>query len=131
MERGDWGAAQGALEDAYRENPSSRICILFAQVARGRGDENGARTWLAQAAAAPREPDWSDLDPEGPAFLYDDNDWARLVYVFGDGGQLIHPRMERGQTDALGPVLALPTAALTPPRVETTVADEVEVEDVR
>ena len=37
--RGDWGAAQQSLEDAYRENPSSRICILFAQVARGRGDE--------------------------------------------------------------------------------------------
>jgi HemY protein len=126
MERGDWGAAQAALEDAYRENPSSRICILFAQVARGRGDENGARTWLAQAAAAPREADWSDLDPEGPAFLYDDSDWARLVYVFGDGGQLIHPRMERGGSDALGPVLALPTAALSPPRTET--ADAVVVE---
>ncbi|WP_395647057.1 heme biosynthesis protein HemY [Terricaulis sp.] len=133
MERGDWGAAQSQLEDAYRENPSSRICILFAQVARGRGDENGARTWLAQAAAAPREADWSDLDPEGPAFLYDDSDWARLVYVFGDGGQLIHPRMERGQNDALGPVLALPTAALTPPRGDTTMppADHVEVEEVR
>jgi HemY protein len=119
MERGDWGAAQSSLEDAYRENPSSRICILFAQVARGRGDENGARTWLAQAAAAPREPDWSDLDPEGPAFLYDDSDWARLVYVFGDGGQLIHPRMERGANDALGPVLALPTAALSAPKPDT------------
>lgn len=133
MERGDWGGAQAALEDAYRENPSSRICILFAQVARGRGDENAARTWLAQAAAAPREPDWSDLDPEGPAFLYDDSDWARLVYVFGDGGQLIHPRMERGGVDALGPVLALPTAALTPPRADerTDAPDEVEVEEVR
>lgn len=133
MERGDWGAAQAALEDAYRENPSSRICILFAQVARGRGDENGARTWLGQAAAAPREADWSDLDPEGPAFLYDDSDWARLVYVFGDGGQLIHPRMERGQHDALGPVLALPTAALTPPKPDAVAepADDVEVEEVR
>lgn len=133
MERGDWGGAQAALEDAYRENPSSRICILFAQVARGRGDENAARTWLAQAAAAPREPDWSDLDPEGPAFLYDDGDWARLVYVFGDGGQLIHPRMERGGVDALGPVLALPTAALTPPRADerADAPDEVEVEEVR
>jgi HemY protein len=133
MERGDWGAAQAALEDAYRENPSSRICILFAQVARGRGDDNAARTWLAQAAAAPREPDWSDLDPEGPAFLYDDADWARLVYVFGDGGQLIHPRMERGGVDALGPVLALPAAALTPPRADTEgpTADAVEVEEVR
>lgn len=133
MERGDWGGAQAALEDAYRENPSSRICILFAQVARGRGDENAARTWLAQAAAAPREADWSDLDPEGPAFLYDDSDWARLVYVFGDGGQLIHPRMERGGIDAMGPVLALPTAALTPPRSDarTDTPDEVEVEEVR
>ena len=132
MERGDWGAAQSALEDAYRENPSSRICILFAQVARGRGDENGARTWLAQAAAAPREPDWSDLDPEGPAFLYDDSDWARLVYVFGDAGQLIHPRMERGQHDALGPVLALPTAALSAPKPDTTTpAEAVVVEDER
>jgi HemY protein len=134
MERGDWGAAQAALEDAYRENPSSRICILFAQVARGRGDENAARTWLAQAAAAPREADWSDLDPEGPAFLYDDSDWARMVYVFGDGGQLVHPRMERGQNDALGPVLALPTAALTPPKPDLTAQpapDDVEVEEVR
>jgi HemY protein len=132
MERGDWGGAQAALDDAYRENPSSRICILFAQVARGRSDENAARTWLAQAAAAPREPDWSDLDPEGPAFLYDDNDWARLVYVFGDGGQLVHPRMERGANDALGPVLALPAAALTPPRaVPAPAAEEVVVEEVR
>jgi HemY protein len=139
MERSDWSAAQSALEDAYRENPSSRICILFAQVARGRGDENGARTWLAQAAAAPREPDWSDLDPEGPAFLYDDSDWARLVYVFGDGGQLIHPRMERGANDALGPVLALPAAALTPPKIEPPTgptlqaqpAEDADIEEVR
>jgi HemY protein len=134
MERGDWGAAQADLEDAYRENPSSRICILFAQVARGRGEENAPRTWLAQAAAAPREADWSDLDPEGPAFLYDDGDWARMVYVFGDGGQLVHPRMERGHNDALGPVLALPTAVLTPPKPELRaepVVDDVEVEEIR
>ncbi len=126
MERGDWAGAQAALDDAYRENPSSRICILFAQVAKGRGDENGARTWLGQAAAAPREADWSDLDPEGPAFLYDDNDWARLVYVFGDGGQLIHPRMERGGADALGPVLALPGVQLALPKAEPASAEMVQ-----
>jgi HemY protein len=136
MERGDWGGAQSHLEDAYRENPSSRICILFAQVARGRGDENGARTWLAQAAGAPREADWSDLDPEGPAFLYDDGDWARLVYVFGDGGQLIHPRMERGGNDVLGPVMAMPAAQLAAPKPEARAErmpddDGVEVEELR
>jgi len=122
IERGDWGAAQTALEDAYRENPSSRIAILFAQIGRGRGDENSARAWLAQAAAAPRELDWSDLDPEGPAFLYDDADWARLVYVYGDAGHLIHPRLERGGADAGGSVLALPPtpAIAAPVRAETT-----------
>jgi HemY protein len=112
MARGDWTSAQAALEDAYREFPSARICTLFAQVARGRGDENAARSWIAQAASAPREPDWSDLDPEGPAFLYEDEDWARLVYVYGDGGQLIHPRLERGGRDATtGSLLALPPAS--------------------
>ncbi|MGE0829032.1 MAG: heme biosynthesis protein HemY [Hyphomonadaceae bacterium] len=111
MERGDWATAQAALDDAYREFPSSRICTLFSQVARGRGDENASRTWITQAASAPREPDWSDLDPEGPAFLYEDSDWARLVYVYGDAGQLIHPRMERGGRDAAtGAMLALPPA---------------------
>lgn len=109
MERGDWGVAWEALEHAYRENPSARICGLFAAICRGRGDETGARQWLGQAAVAPREADWSDLDPEGPAFLYEEGDWARLVYVFGDAGQLVHPRMERGARDAGGgSVLALP-----------------------
>jgi HemY protein len=117
-ERKDWNAAWAALEDAYRENPSSRICTLFALVCRGKGDEVGARNWLAQAAVAPREPDWSDLDPEGPAFLYDDADWARLVYVYGDAGQLIHPRLERGGKDASGAVLALPPAS---PRADAAI----------
>ncbi|HCK84647.1 MAG TPA: heme biosynthesis protein HemY, partial [Hyphomonadaceae bacterium] len=58
--------------------------------------------------------------------LYDDNDWARLVYVFGDGGQLIHPRMERGGADALGPVLALPGAQLALPKAEPASAEVVQ-----
>lgn len=111
MQQVNWQAAWDNLEQAYRENPSSRICNLFAGVCKGRGDDEGARRWLAQAAVAPREADWTDLDPEGPAFLYDDQDWARLVYMFGDAGQLIHPRMERGGRDVgAGSVLALPPA---------------------
>ncbi len=109
--RGEWDRSWSALEDAYRENPSARICALFAAVCRGRNDEAGARSWMTKAAGAPREADWSDLDPEGPAFLYDDADWARLVYVFGDAGQLIHPRLERGGLSAgAGSVLALPAS---------------------
>lgn len=111
IDRKDWNTGWASLEEAFRENPSSRVAALFAVVCRGKGDEVGARSWLAQAAVAPREPDWSDLDPEGPSFLYDDGDWARLVYVYGDAGQLIHPRMERGGKDAgAGSVLALPPA---------------------
>ncbi len=57
------------------------------------------------------------------------------MYVFGDGGQLVHPRMERGHADALGPVLALPTAALTAPHRDDEeaepVSEAVEVEEVR
>lgn len=109
--RQEWDRAWAALEDAYRENASARICALFAAVCRGKGDEAGARGWMTKAAGAPREADWSDLDPEGPAFLYDDGDWARLVYVYGDSGQLIHPRLERGGLSAgAGSVLALPAA---------------------
>lgn len=128
-ERGDWAAAQAALDDAYREFPSARIGALFAAIARTRGDENAARTWLNQAASAPREADWSDLDPEGPAFLYDDSDWARLVYVYGDAGQLIHPRMERGGRDAgQGSVLALPPAAQAPTFTRTAEPEPVVAE---
>jgi hypothetical protein len=40
--------------------------------------------------------------------------------------------MERGGSDALGPVLALPTAALTAPQPEATAqrVEDVEVEEV-
>ena len=67
IDRKDWNAGWANLEEAFRENPSSRIAALFAVVCRGKGDEVGARNWLVQAAVAPREADWSDLDPEGSA----------------------------------------------------------------
>ena len=45
--------------------------------------------WVAQA------PDWSDLDPEGKAFAYTPQDWARLVATYAETGELVHPRLER------------------------------------
>ncbi len=45
--------------------------------------------------AAPQEPDWSDLDPEGRAFAYARDDWARLTVSYAETGELIHPRFER------------------------------------
>jgi hypothetical protein len=42
--------------------------------------------------------------------------------------------MERGGNDVLGPVLAMPTAVLTPPRADLhaePAPDDVEVEEIR
>ena len=36
-----------------------------------------------------------DLDPEGRAFAYQREDWARLAVSYAETGQLIHPRHER------------------------------------
>jgi HemY protein len=76
---------------------SQRICTLMARIEEMDGAADKARDWAARALSAPDEADWSDLDPEGPAFAYTRDDWARLVYSFGDRGLLIHPRHERFQ----------------------------------
>jgi HemY protein len=93
-------AALAPLLVADRE-PSARLCGLAARAAQARGDVAKARAWTAQATLAAGEPDWSDLDPEGPAFAYTREDWARLVYSFGDTGKLIHPRHERFERERL------------------------------
>jgi HemY protein len=45
--------------------------------------------------AAPQEPEWSDINPDGRAFDYTAADWARLVSTYAETGELIHPRFER------------------------------------
>jgi len=83
--------------------PSSRLCTLMNQIERKSGNRKEANGWLTRSLSAPSEPDWSDLDPEGPAFGYRDEDWARLVYSYGDAGELIHPRHERFERIPLNP----------------------------
>lgn len=78
------------------ETPSARICSLAAKAEGLLNNAQDARVWLERAATAPAEPDWSDLDPEGDAFNYTPQDWRRLIYTFGEKGELIHPRYERG-----------------------------------
>ncbi len=87
--------------------PSSRLCTLMSKVERAAGNKREANAWLTRSLSAPSEPDWSDLDPEGPAFGYRDEDWARLVYSYGDAGELIHPRHERFERIPLDPGQAL------------------------
>ncbi len=86
--------AARALSD---EPLTARLCGLFARLAHGLGDADGARAWMAKGAVAAQEPDWSDIDPAGKAFAYQPGDWARLVSAYAETGDLIHPRFERSE----------------------------------
>lgn len=78
--------------------PTARLCLLAAEAETMLNNPADAAVWMERAATAPSEPDWSDLDPEGEAFDYTDQDWRRLVFSFGEDGELIHPRFERGDS---------------------------------
>jgi len=96
LRRGDVVQAWAILSPILRETetPSSRLCILAAQSEERLNNPTDARLWLQRAATAPREADWSDLDPSGESFDYTPQDWRRLVFSFGDTGELIHPRFD-------------------------------------
>jgi len=97
LRRGDAVQAWAILSPLLRgnETPSSRLCVLAAQSEERLNNPKDARLWLQRAAIAPREADWSDLDPSGESFDYSPQDWRRLVFSFGDTGELIHPRFDR------------------------------------
>jgi len=96
LRRGDPVQAWAILSPLLRsgEAPSSRLCLLAAQTEERLNNPTDARLWLERAAIAPREADWSDLDPSGESFDYTPQDWRRLVFSFGDTGEIIHPRFD-------------------------------------
>ncbi|MEQ9317196.1 MAG: heme biosynthesis protein HemY, partial [Henriciella sp.] len=113
MAERDWMNAIRSLALLVEENPTARLCLLLEQALRGYGDEAEAKRWGRMAATASREAEWSDIDPKGIAFDYSRRDWARLVYAFGDAGNLVHPRYETyGRELEAGRHIALPA----PPR---------------
>lgn len=89
-----------------KEAPTSRLAMLMSEALRGYGDTAEAARWQRLAGTAARELDWSDLDAKGAAFSYTPAEWSRLVYEFGDGARLIHPRHEAG-TKQLEPMAGL------------------------
>ena len=91
------GALQALGGLLRSEEPSARICTLAGMAEENLGNTVDARAWQIRAASAPVEADWSDLDPDGPAFDYTDQDWQRLVISYGESGTLIHPRYEAHQ----------------------------------
>lgn len=83
------------LVEAEAGSPSARLCALMARIAHAQGQHDEARAWMGRSQAAAVEPAWSDIDPQGRAFAYSAQDWARLVTVYAESGELIHPRLER------------------------------------
>ncbi len=92
---GDAAAAQTAAKALAGEPVTARLAALFARAAAMAGERDEARAWITRGDAAPREADWSDLDPEGFAFAYGPADWARVVVSYAETGDLVHPRFER------------------------------------
>jgi len=106
---GDPVAARAAARLLPEEELTARIAGLMARVAYANGEADEARAWVARGAVAPQEPDWSDLDPEGRAFAYARDDWARLTVSYAETGELIHPRFERRER-TMGDLPQLPSA---------------------
>lgn len=107
------------------EKPTARLSLLMERALKGYGDTGEAERWARMAATAAREADWSDIDPRGGAFDFAHGDWARMVYAFGDTGELVHPRHERFARELeAGKTVALPApeepAIAARPRDPTT-----------
>ena len=95
MDNAEWLSAIRELALLIEEKPTARLCLLMEKALKGYGDNGEAERWARMAMTAAREPDWSDIDPRGNAFDYAARDWSRLVYAYGDTGELVHPRHEQ------------------------------------
>ncbi|ESQ84948.1 hypothetical protein AEAC466_07785 [Asticcacaulis sp. AC466] len=94
----DISEAVAALADhAAGDNVTRRITGLMSRAAQALGDHDGARSWVAHAAQAKGEPEWSDIDAEANAFAYSASDWSDVILTFAQKGVLAHPRYERGE----------------------------------
>lgn len=126
METETWVEAVRELALLIEEKPTARLSLLMERALRGYGDSEEADRWSRMAATAAREADWSDIDPRGGAFDYGAKDWSRLVYAFGDTGELVHPRHEAFSRELeAGKPIALPKPVentVTPPSPDVPVA---------
>ncbi|HHL42385.1 MAG TPA: heme biosynthesis protein HemY [Hellea balneolensis] len=114
LEQKDGVGALKAIGDLLAEpSPSARLCLLAAKAESLLGNPVDAGAWQSRAANAPLEADWSDLDPDGPAFNYSETDWKNLVVSYGETGTLIHPRYGAKPRRDVGPAMDVPTMPAT------------------
>ncbi|HEV2362937.1 MAG TPA: heme biosynthesis HemY N-terminal domain-containing protein, partial [Caulobacteraceae bacterium] len=95
----DTAAVQAALPALAEEPTSARLAGVRARAAVFVGDLDEARAWIARAEGAGAEPEWSDIDEAGRAFAFSPADWARVISVYAEKGELAHPRFERGEKE--------------------------------
>lgn len=120
---GDAVGAREAVAALETEPLTRRLAGLRARVATALGDRDEARAWVVRGGEAPPEPDWSDLDPEGRAFAYAPEDWARIAAVYAERGELAHPRYERRER-SVSDLPELPSAYVeSTPFVSAAVAE--------
>ncbi len=90
--------AMEALDaDTPEDALTKRVCGVLARAASALQDQDAARGWIAKAALAKPEPEWSDIDADGRAFAYGAQDWSDLILTFAGKAALIHPRFDRGE----------------------------------
>ncbi len=128
MLQSHWDEAENTLSHLLREGETTRLCSLMEAISSAKNDTNQSARWARLAASSAREADWSDIDPEGRAFNYSNEDWARLIYIFGDGGTLIHPRYETygGELETIAHI-ALPAPLQSPKNTPTASTNKPEI----
>ncbi|MBB5517565.1 heme biosynthesis HemY N-terminal domain-containing protein [Amphiplicatus metriothermophilus] len=111
---GEHDAAAALLEPLLRESATARECALMAEAAAGAGEEAAARSWLARAAAAPRDA----VPGADGAFHLTREGWARLVREYMEHGRLAPaplegppPGLSEDEIKRLAPPAAPPAAA--------------------
>ena len=120
IENDDLTRATEILETLSSQLTNHRICQMAAGAYDALDRKDKATNWRRLALTAPRDADWSDMDPTGNVFDFSDADWARLVYEYGDRGEMIHVRNERFENalEAPKPIVRLehkPDAPEVPP----------------
>ena len=104
---GDALASLAAMEALDAELLTRRLSDLRARVCIVMGRPSEARDWIGRGAVTALEADWSDIGLDGRAFSYSTIDWARLVSVYAERGELAHPRFERDE-EAYGELRRIP-----------------------
>jgi len=126
LRQDDGVKALSLLSPLLSDKPTARLCVLAAQTETVLRNPSDAALWMQRAATAPREADWSDLDPSGESFDYSEQDWRRLVFSYGESGELIHPRAERQDPARLPSVVAAAMGKAPETKIATKVDAEVE-----